>query len=592
MTARARIQSLLAVSATLSLIGAASSFAQSSGQSFTQLPGHEGCVRALGAFVFDYSDEFVDEEGPSPLADCDTASGLGNPQTLLVTPDQRALLVAAGGGDQGSNAVVTMNRSAANGALSFGSCMSNDAGDGQLGSDGACADAEGLSAPRRMALTKDGRWLYATSWSPGALIWFERDPTTGKLTQRGCLKKFAWPGEHCVTTSLLDGATGVALSPDARYVYVTGMNAGSLSVYRRDVATGDLTFASCVSDTGSDGLCDNVAGLRGAADIRVAPDGRGVYVLAKSSFGDLAAFDVDPTTGRLTERGCWGAHVAEHGRCTAVPSLEGAVTLALSPDGDDLYVGATGVGALTDFRRHADGSLDAGACYREAQLRAADLTTTYTDYVDELDTEPVKATEGCAPLLALAPEQLAISNDGRSVFTGGYDHATDETTTLDAFSRDPQTGALTWSGCAQEDAVYRLCADVRGLDGLNAIAVSADGRSMYTASSSTQSVAVFGASVAVARSASVTAAGRSRVSLACPASRPVACRGTLAHPLIRRAARYDVVPGRRGSVTVRWRPDAMRRLRHGHLRSVTLTVADAMRFTRPAHRPVMLRRVR
>ena len=440
-------------------------------------------------------------------------------------------------------------------------------------------------------MTKDGRWLYATSWSPGALTWFERNPTTGKLTQRGWLKKFAWPGERCVTTSLLDGATGVALSADAAYVYVTAMNAGSLSVYRRDAATGDLTFASCVSDTGSDGLCDNVSGLRGAADIRVSPDGHSVYVLAKSSFGDLSAFDVDATTGKLTEAGCWGAHVAEHGQCTAVPSLEGALALALSPDGNDLDVGATGVSALTDFRRSANGSVEAGACYREAPLRPADLTQNYADFVDE-DTEPIKATADCAPVLALAPEELAISDDGRSVFTGGYDQQTDETTTLDAISRDPQTGVLAWSACAQDDAVYRACADVHGLDGLNAIAVSADRRSMYTASSSTQSVAVFGASVAVASSASVTSRGTSRVVLACPASRPVGCRGTLEHPLTRRAARYDLAPGQRGSATVRWRPDAIRQLRHGRLRSVTLTVTDAMRFTRPAHRPVMLRRPR
>src|SRR5512133_3618190 len=126
MTARARVRLIVALATALCLLAVASSSAQSSSQSFTQLPGHEGCVRALGAFVFDYGN--VDEEESSPLADCDTASGLGNPQTLLVTPDQRSLLVAAGGGEQGSIALVTLNRSAANGALSFGSCTSNDAG--------------------------------------------------------------------------------------------------------------------------------------------------------------------------------------------------------------------------------------------------------------------------------------------------------------------------------------------------------------------------------------------------------------------------------------------------------------------------------
>ena len=53
--------------------------------SFAQLTGPDGCVRAQGALTFDF--------GGDPLAGCSTASGLGNPQALLVSPDQRQLLV-------------------------------------------------------------------------------------------------------------------------------------------------------------------------------------------------------------------------------------------------------------------------------------------------------------------------------------------------------------------------------------------------------------------------------------------------------------------------------------------------------------------
>src|SRR6266511_1200903 len=101
------------------LLGAAPASAQDTPTtSFAQLEGRDGCVRALGALSFDFDGD--------PLTGCSTASGLGNPKALIVTPDQKQVLVAAGGGDEGSNAIVTLDRNTDTGALSAASCLSND----------------------------------------------------------------------------------------------------------------------------------------------------------------------------------------------------------------------------------------------------------------------------------------------------------------------------------------------------------------------------------------------------------------------------------------------------------------------------------
>jgi 6-phosphogluconolactonase (cycloisomerase 2 family) len=557
--------------AALTLVAATPASAQSgSDLSFAQLTGSDGCVRALGALAFDF--------GGDPLAGCGTASGLGNPKALLIAPDGKQLLVAAGGGDEGSNALVALTRAGSNGALTFASCASNDGGDGRLGSDGVCTDVDGISSPSALAVTPDGRWLYATSRTSSSLTWFERDPASGALAQRGCLKNFAWPGEQCITTPLLGGAAGVTVSADGRWVFVAASTSGAVSTYRRDPANGQVTRVSCVSDTGSDGLCDNVVGLRGVGAVTTTPDGKKLLAVAPR-VGAVDEFDIAPD-GSLNEHACFGDPVAGAGQCAEVSSLNGATSAVLSADGSDLYVGAIGDAALTSFRRQPDGAFKVTGCARFQEPQQGDPGYDEYYYEDNEEGSPGdNGTANCTAVPALDPAHLALAADGRALFAAGNDY-------LDVFQRDPATGQLQWVACAEQEQTYQACVNARGLPGASAIATSGDGRNLYVASNDSHSVAVFGAAVGVATRATISRNGRVRFAVSCPTARPVSCRGTLRHraPTIR--LHYRVAPGSHQFVSARLRSRG-----HGHrrrLRAVTLTATDATGFTRAAQFRVTL----
>ena len=67
-------------------------------------------------------------------------------------------------------------------------------------------------------------------------------------------------------------------------------------------AEGQLTFVSCLKDTGTASSCSDAAGtvdgLDGASSVSTSPDGGNVYV-ASSTDKALAVFSRNPTTGAL-----------------------------------------------------------------------------------------------------------------------------------------------------------------------------------------------------------------------------------------------------------------------------------------------------
>jgi len=558
---------VVVVTVVLAMLGpVASAGAQATVASFGQLAGPDGCIRAQGAVAFGF--------GGDPLSGCVAASGLGNPKALTLSPDQRQLLVVAGGVDEGSNAIVTLNRAAGSGALSFASCMSNDGGDGRLGSDGTCGDADGLSAPSAVALTPDGQWLFVASRTASSLTWFARDPVTGALEQRGCLKSFAWPGERCTVAPMLGGASGVAVSADGRFVFLSASTSGAISTYRRDADSGALERVSCVSDTGSDGLCTNVNALRGVGDLVIAPDGRTLYAIAPRA-GAVSTFAVDESTGALRQLVCVADRVAQPGACTAVTTLGGVTSMALTADGRNLYVGATGDEALTVLATDNTGGLTPQGCFVYQQPQPGDRAVP-DDFFDE-EVQPSPDVASCTGVRALDPAELALSADGASLYSAGDDF-------LAAFRRDPATGALTWAACAEDERTYLACVEAHGLPGGSGIATSADGHNLYVASNSSHSIAVFASALEVAAQARLSRGGTARVTVRCPAQGQATCRGTVRHPLLRRAVPYRVAHGRRATVVLRF---GRTLVRPG---GITLRVSDASRLIRTTSHHVALRR--
>jgi 6-phosphogluconolactonase (cycloisomerase 2 family) len=142
------------------------------------------------------------------------ASALNGAMTPLVTPDGKFLYVNSGrfSGDSG----VTAFTIGEDGLLKFL--------EEHLGETG---EVKNYAGGNTLAVTPDGRNLYAVATRSGTLACFARDPETGKLTYQETLADDTGRGE-------LGGAAGVAVSPDGRFVYVAAEFDNALTVYQRN----------------------------------------------------------------------------------------------------------------------------------------------------------------------------------------------------------------------------------------------------------------------------------------------------------------------------------------------------------------------
>src|SRR5436309_555155 len=117
------------------------------------------------------------------------------------------------------------------------------------------------------------------------------------------------------------------------------------------LSTGVLYGQGCISDTTDSG---DVAGcgaalptLAGAVDVAVSPDDKSVYV---TSPGDnaIVRFDRNTANGAITPQGCF-ADAAGCGPPTA--GLAGAEDVTVSPDNKSVYVASDTDDAIVRFNR-------------------------------------------------------------------------------------------------------------------------------------------------------------------------------------------------------------------------------------------------
>src|SRR5207253_1759057 len=109
-----------------------------------------------------------------------------------------------------------------------------------------------------------------------AVVVFRRNPETGALQFLRVLR------DGVGGVDGLDKARGVAVSPDGAHVYVVSGEADALTVFRRDRATGKLTFV----EAHRDGV-GGTFGMKNPQPVAVSPDGSSVYV--GSQVGDAVA---------------------------------------------------------------------------------------------------------------------------------------------------------------------------------------------------------------------------------------------------------------------------------------------------------------
>jgi DNA-binding beta-propeller fold protein YncE len=295
----------------------------------------------------------------------------------------------------------------------------------------------------------------------------------GSLTQlpgtHGCVSVVSNDG--CQVVRDLAGAFGVAVSGDGRNVYVAAINSSAVLTFARDSRTGALSqlagTGGCTSESGNDG-CATGEGLTDAASIAVSPDGHSVYV---ASLQGVAVFARNPQTGALTQLSGKSGCITENGAdgCTPGQGLSVAASVAVSPDGHNVYV-ASGVpgDAVAIFARDSG----TGAL---RQLSGAEGCWSQL------------AGDGCRAAHALiGASSVTVAPDGKTVYVAAaYSNA------IASFERDPATGALTQGpgiGCTSEGG-FEGCATGRGITAANTVAVSPDGRYVYSAASQSSAVA-------------------------------------------------------------------------------------------------------
>ena len=123
---------------------------------------------------------------------------------VTVSPDGRNVYAVS----HGSDAVAVFDRNLSNGTITqkagTAGCVS-DSGHG-----GECANGRALLNPQGIEVSSDGDHVYVASAQSDAVVVFDRNPTTGAITQKagtaGCVRAFA--GEGCAVGRGLDGATG------------------------------------------------------------------------------------------------------------------------------------------------------------------------------------------------------------------------------------------------------------------------------------------------------------------------------------------------------------------------------------------------
>jgi DNA-binding beta-propeller fold protein YncE len=382
-------------------------------------------------------------------------------RAITVSPDGNNVYVAS----STSDAIAIFERDEQTGALSQpagkAGCIAT------LGAHG-CASAVGLIGPNSVAVTGNGRNVYATSRGSNSVTAFARNRKTGALHQLpgGCISGIPIPG--CATGQALVGPDVIVISRDGTSVYAGSFFGNAVAVFARDASTGALTqpsgSAACIAEAIS-GCASGIA-LGAVEGLAISGDGASVYTGSALS-NAVAILNRDPSTGALTQATDGSGCIVDAPLtgCTTGVQLAGANAVALSPGDTQAYVTSLLSNSVTSFN-HGTLAQKQGTAGCLVFLRAV----------------------GCSFGRAMsAPEGIDVAPDGKNVYVAVF-----TTGAVDILNRNRATGRVAQkpghAGCLGRSLG---CKPARATRGASSVAVSPDGRNVYVTSFYSNAVDVF-----------------------------------------------------------------------------------------------------
>ncbi len=181
----------------------------------TQLPAPTGCL----------------DEGGDGVTYTD-AIGLDDATSVIVSPNGNHVYVAASSFFGG---VTVFARNKTTGALTQlpapNGCIN------QTGNGGACIASPMLDNAQGVTMSQNGKHLYVVSAGADAVLTFTRDKTTGVLAQlpapSGCIADMG-KGVTCTDGVGLNGPQAVAVSKDGKHVYAVSGESDAVTVFARE----------------------------------------------------------------------------------------------------------------------------------------------------------------------------------------------------------------------------------------------------------------------------------------------------------------------------------------------------------------------
>jgi DNA-binding beta-propeller fold protein YncE len=291
------------------------------------------------------------DSGPASCAQ--KASGLHSPEAVVVSPDGRSVYAVS----EFDNAVVRFDRKRKTGALTPKGCIE----DNDDGPDGCGQSTDGLDGAFGLTVSPDGKSVYSVSQSDDAIVHFSRKPGGG-LEPIGCVDDNDAPDgpDACVQSANgLATLSGVTVRADGEFVYTASANDNAVAWFERDATTGALDPVGCVEDDddGPDACSQSTPALEQAKSVVGSRDSASLYSVAEEDDA-VVHFQLGDVTGTPFPQECIDDPASGPETCAAIAhALTGAISLALSRDGESLYAVSLFDDAIVRFDRETVGGV-------------------------------------------------------------------------------------------------------------------------------------------------------------------------------------------------------------------------------------------